>query len=198
MWNGSVWANTGPAPGFSQSELHGVSCSSSTSCFTVSRKLTPTNQYVPLIERWNGTKWLPVPRPNVGGNYLERLVPASFDELLRRRQRLDEWHVIERWSRAPVGVVVVNPTGSADGGVFLFERHVDCFDGRGAGSLMGGGTLPARDEVGAGSAGRRSGELPTPPPCGEHDEPVRRCVLFERYELHSSRRLRGQRTPPSD
>jgi len=57
-WNGKTWnTETVATPSeYKEGWLHGVSCSSATSCTAVGTYFTPTEVRV-LAERWNGTTW---------------------------------------------------------------------------------------------------------------------------------------------
>jgi hypothetical protein len=68
-WNGTSWSLVpDPSSDGSAHGLHAVSCTSPTFCLTVGTWFPVVNhQYVqgpPLVERWNGTSWLPVKSRN--------------------------------------------------------------------------------------------------------------------------------------
>lgn len=75
-WDGTVWsikASRNPT-GASKTELDGVSCTSSTKCTAVGYSLPTRQTIIPLVERWNGSKWtsqLPANRPTSLGAQLE-------------------------------------------------------------------------------------------------------------------------------
>jgi hypothetical protein len=58
-WNGTKWAigKTPNPAGAIESPLVGVSCTSDDACTAVGDYETRAGEYVPLAERWNGTKW---------------------------------------------------------------------------------------------------------------------------------------------
>jgi hypothetical protein len=67
-WNGINWSivpspNPNP-PGWGESNLNGVSCTSSTSCFAVGDTGHEPGPFVTFVERWNGTSWAIVPSPS--------------------------------------------------------------------------------------------------------------------------------------
>jgi hypothetical protein len=72
-WNGTSWTSqTGAAiSGATQSELDGVSCTSSTSCNAVGYYLDSSSVQHELAETWNGTTWtqksVPAPTGSTGG-----------------------------------------------------------------------------------------------------------------------------------
>jgi hypothetical protein len=58
-WNGEEWKEqTTPKPtGAKESELYGVSCTSTSACTAVGSYLNSSSVAVPLAERWNGEAW---------------------------------------------------------------------------------------------------------------------------------------------
>jgi hypothetical protein len=68
-WNGTKWARV-PAPdpaGATSAVLAGVSAVSASTAWAVGQADYPNNVRDLLIERWNGTRWTPVPVPNPPG-----------------------------------------------------------------------------------------------------------------------------------
>jgi hypothetical protein len=63
-WNGSKWSliPTAPVPVGATSDLSGVSCAASASCFAVGSVNAQT-----LIEHWQGSKWVRLKSPNPAG-----------------------------------------------------------------------------------------------------------------------------------
>ena len=65
-WNGKAWtivASPNP-PATKFARLYSVSCTSATSCFAVGSQIkTGVTPNIPLVERWNGTKWSIVTTP---------------------------------------------------------------------------------------------------------------------------------------
>jgi hypothetical protein len=59
VWNGEEWKEqVTPKPfGSTESELYGVSCTSSSACTAVGSYLNSLGVAVPLAERWNGEAW---------------------------------------------------------------------------------------------------------------------------------------------
>ena len=71
-WNGTEWKvqSTLEPSGGEESQLTGVSCSSSTACTAAGLYYDPTitkKAYQPLAERWNGTEWKAQTMPNPTG-----------------------------------------------------------------------------------------------------------------------------------
>ncbi|MFM8237650.1 MAG: hypothetical protein ACKOBG_07840 [Actinomycetota bacterium] len=74
-WNGTVWsAVLTPAlpTGTTSSELYGVACASTASCWAVGKRLVNANlTELPLVLRWNGSAWsnatTPLPGDAIGG-----------------------------------------------------------------------------------------------------------------------------------
>lgn len=80
-WNGSSWdfqTSENPA-GASRSQFNGVSCTATTSCVAVGfYQDTVSGHYLPLAERWNGTKWeLLSTQPEGNRSYLEAVSCSS-------------------------------------------------------------------------------------------------------------------------
>jgi hypothetical protein len=80
-WDGSTWTivpSPNP-PGINfpgvRVELSGVSCSGATNCVAVG--FTQTSVSRTLVEHWNGTTWVIVPSPNVGGSWVSTLSGVS-------------------------------------------------------------------------------------------------------------------------
>ena len=71
-WNGTAWSvQEPPVPtGAKESNLGGVSCTSSASCTAVGYFLNSSEKRVPLAESWNGTAW----------SIQEPPIPAGADE----------------------------------------------------------------------------------------------------------------------
>ena len=74
-WNGTAWkVQTIKAPSAATaSELNGISCTSTTSCYAVGDDYQPTYaETYTLAEYWNGTSWTiqSTPNPYIGGNFL--------------------------------------------------------------------------------------------------------------------------------
>jgi DNA-binding beta-propeller fold protein YncE len=69
LWKGGSWTpESVPVPeGFVGSDLRGVSCASATFCLAVGQRLT-TEVESAYGERWDGTKWTPVPI-STSGNF---------------------------------------------------------------------------------------------------------------------------------
>jgi hypothetical protein len=67
-WNGSTWKiEKAPTrrPGFTESQLSGVSCTSATRCFAVGSSFNPSPlKFVTLAEVWNGSRWTIQATPN--------------------------------------------------------------------------------------------------------------------------------------
>ena len=70
-WNGKSWTIV-PSPnssGGKYSQLAGVSCASTTSCFAVGTFRDVSGPRKTLIERWNGTSWTLVAHPKLTGGH---------------------------------------------------------------------------------------------------------------------------------
>jgi hypothetical protein len=69
-WNGKEWSlQTTPNPtGAIASDLHGVSCASSTECVAVGVSTNSSYTEVTLAERWNGKEWSLQTTPNPTGS----------------------------------------------------------------------------------------------------------------------------------
>ena len=67
-WNGKHWSIVAAAvpTGVTGSELFGVSCTSTTSCFVAGAYQTPSGGRT-IVERFNGTRWSIACRPNISG-----------------------------------------------------------------------------------------------------------------------------------
>jgi hypothetical protein len=80
IWNGSSWTVEMPsAPsGATETEMNGVSCTSSTACTAVGRYKTSSGTF-PLAMRWNGGSWAiqTVPTPTGGTNPALRAVSCT-------------------------------------------------------------------------------------------------------------------------
>jgi hypothetical protein len=64
-WDGASWAIVpSPNPGVQETELFGVSCTSTTNCFAVGDTGDEQGPFHTLVERWNGTTWAIVPSPS--------------------------------------------------------------------------------------------------------------------------------------
>jgi hypothetical protein len=74
-WNGIEWSlETLPVPPTAKfTQLHGVSCTSSTACVAVGYWGNSEEKFVPLAEKWNGTEWTLQEPPDPKG--------ASFGDL---------------------------------------------------------------------------------------------------------------------
>ena len=70
-----------PDPGSGGDGLNGVSCTSSSNCVAVGAYFDNSlDEYLPLIESWNGSSWSVVPNPNAGDDdstYLESVSCTS-------------------------------------------------------------------------------------------------------------------------
>src|SRR5262249_686787 len=68
-WNGTRWTiQRTPNPAGSQFIfLNGVSCSSPTACTAAGAYLTSSGGFVPVAERWRGTRWAIQPTRNPAG-----------------------------------------------------------------------------------------------------------------------------------
>ena len=66
-WNGTRWAieATPTPPRLALNELEGVSCVSVHACTAVGSSASPGETHVPLVERWNGTRWAIQPTPKL-------------------------------------------------------------------------------------------------------------------------------------
>ena len=66
-WNGTRWAieATPKPPRLALNELEGVSCVSVHACTAVGSSASPGETHVPLVERWNGTRWAIQPTPKL-------------------------------------------------------------------------------------------------------------------------------------
>jgi hypothetical protein len=73
-WNGTGWAieSTPNPPGSQDTELHGVSCTSTAACTAVGQSDAGT-----LGERWNGTSWAIQSTPNPGSSFQDILTAVS-------------------------------------------------------------------------------------------------------------------------
>jgi hypothetical protein len=84
-WNGTEWTVVStPTPSEAKTivELHGVSCTSSSSCVAVGEYATKTFSGVPeatktLVESWNGSEWTIKSSPNPEGAELPSLAAVS-------------------------------------------------------------------------------------------------------------------------
>ncbi len=70
-WNGSTWIvqTTPSAPEKDGYVLHGVSCTSATSCIIAGVSVVGTLEGVPIAEIWNGSEWKMMTVPNVKGQF---------------------------------------------------------------------------------------------------------------------------------
>jgi hypothetical protein len=78
-WNGTQWSIVAaPEPG-SQSSLFGVTCTSSTNCWTVGRFYDGTTSGYDrtLVEHWDGVQWLVVSAPNSSSDERNRLLRVA-------------------------------------------------------------------------------------------------------------------------
>jgi hypothetical protein len=68
-WNGKTWKiiPTRAPAGATHSYLDAVSCTSANSCYAVGSYASGSTMGSPLIERWNGSKWLLMNSPNASG-----------------------------------------------------------------------------------------------------------------------------------
>jgi hypothetical protein len=80
-WNGTSWTvQSSPNPtGATGSQLHGVSCSSSTLCTTVGSYTNSSKAEKTLAERWNGSSWSEQSTPNPSGTSFAALQGVSCD-----------------------------------------------------------------------------------------------------------------------
>ncbi len=78
-WNGTEWTlQSTPNPsGATESELRGVSCTSTTTCTAIGRYVNSLGTKVSLAERWNGTEWLVQSTPNPAGAEMSELLGVS-------------------------------------------------------------------------------------------------------------------------
>jgi hypothetical protein len=78
-WNGTEWTlQSTPNPsGATESELRGVSCTSSTACIAIGRYVNSLGTKVSLAERWSGTEWLVQSTPNPAGAKMSELLGVS-------------------------------------------------------------------------------------------------------------------------
>lgn len=82
QWDGTSWAViSSPNPtGSTDTDLNGVSCSSSTECVAVGDWDAPDTQSIlepTLVEQWNGSVWTIQPSPNASGAYDNMLQAVS-------------------------------------------------------------------------------------------------------------------------
>ena len=68
-WNGSSWSiqPVSTPAGSTETSLGGVSCTSGRACTATGIYTTRTHTTVPLVERWNGTRWSVQRTPNPPG-----------------------------------------------------------------------------------------------------------------------------------
>jgi hypothetical protein len=78
-WNGTAWTVQEPSipTGAKQSDLYGVSCTSSTACTAAGEFLDSSEKFVPLAEKWNGTAWTVQEPPSPSGAEEARLSSVS-------------------------------------------------------------------------------------------------------------------------
>ncbi len=78
-WQGHRWTiERPPRPrGARDTSLEGVSCSSATACMAVGHYTIRTGGEKPLVERWNGTRWVLELPPNPRGASLVELLAVS-------------------------------------------------------------------------------------------------------------------------
>ncbi len=113
-WNGTTWSvQSAPSPaGATDSELHGISCSSATSCIAVGFSGAQA-----LAEQWNGTTWaiLPTPTP-AGGSALEGVscsAPGDCTAVGTRGSRIGGVTLAESWNGTSWTIeTTVNPRGA--------------------------------------------------------------------------------------
>jgi hypothetical protein len=81
VWNGASWSTmTDPVTNLGETELTGVSCTSTAACMAVGNALSD-GSYQTLVESWNGNEWTVDSSPNVGssGSYLNSVSCLSGD-----------------------------------------------------------------------------------------------------------------------
>jgi hypothetical protein len=69
-WDGTNWTaqTISSAPGATYSNLFGVSCTSATACTAVGYYANSTANWLPLVERWDGTTWAVQTAANPAGS----------------------------------------------------------------------------------------------------------------------------------
>ena len=118
-WNGAAWAIM-PSPnrsGAAVNQLSGVSCKTAltaVSCFAVGQwsSTTSGSVFFTLTERFNGTAWVVVASPNVGGQYRTSLndvscTSAKFCMAVGVWQHSPGASVSERWNGAAWAIITV-------------------------------------------------------------------------------------------
>lgn len=123
-WNGTAW-KVSPSPNHSGSafnSLAGVSCNAvatGLTCFAVGTWSQTSDDSVPstLTERWNGSSWVVIASPNVGGQYRSALTAVSCTSA-RSCMAVGYWQhmpgasLSEHWNGSVWTIVPVsNPTG---------------------------------------------------------------------------------------
>jgi hypothetical protein len=79
-WNGSAWKQV-PSPNPDPSTLSGVAATSATNAWAVGTECmfcgSDAQNYVPLIEHWNGTAWQQQPTPSLNNSHLLGVAATS-------------------------------------------------------------------------------------------------------------------------
>jgi hypothetical protein len=112
-WNGTRWSvMTSPNPiGATDSQLSGVSCPSTTSCFAVGSYATASTFNNTLVEHWNGTAWSILASPNPipsdqGDNILNAVSCPSTTSCFAVGGYTDSpKHFVERWNGTSWSIV---------------------------------------------------------------------------------------------
>ena len=121
-WNGTGWAivpSAAPA-GATGSGLYGVSCVSATSCFAVGYSFGNASPTKPLIERWNGTRWVIVPTPKPTGtgslNAVSCVSATSCFAVGSHTTGSVNKTLVEQWNGTRWAIIPSpNPSGAARG-----------------------------------------------------------------------------------
>jgi hypothetical protein len=100
-------------PGWRQTFLQGVSCTSRTSCTAVGGYETRAEAWFPLAERWDGSRWLIQPAGRIQYGQLEAVSCISKDECIAVGTGVSS-QLIERWRGASWSLVKAPNTGSAE------------------------------------------------------------------------------------
>jgi hypothetical protein len=126
IWNGASWSTmTDPVTNLGETELTGVSCTSTAACMAVGNALND-GTYQTLVESWNGNDWTVDSSPNVGssGSYLNSVSCLSGDHCTAVGSYVDVANgdfnegLIETWNGMAWTLAPTTPS-IADGSVLL-------------------------------------------------------------------------------
>jgi hypothetical protein len=131
-WNGISWSLVNaPSASFNYSELFGVTCASTSSCWAVGYYLDSNYVSHTLVEHWNGAQWSVVQSENAGtsqNNALQDVTCSATDcwAVGQYYNGTVQQTLIER-PRGPRWTIVASPNADATQDNFL--SGVTCFSG---------------------------------------------------------------------